>query len=448
MSGGKLSGCVYKMGEPIKTTYVTGFIDLPRLEANASRRPLETYMRVCDGLLSLDIDLVYFGDPAIGKLVEEKRAGMSKKTCVIPIAYEDLPYHKYHDEIAAAIRFNGVMGMRDCRRFTTPYIVTILSKLPFLREVARRNPFGATHFCWIDFGYFHLKEGYPHSFNCMDATLFEDIDRVWSRAGDRFKIQVLLNPAEVWGQQLETLLQRDHNILAGGIMGGNQAAINWAADKQEAIVREALARGMVANEEMILTAVFLRFPERFDINGAYYATILQNFATVRTAPDRALMFISIFAEREGMESLVVDVCWKLLAGYHCRWITLNAEQLADICRIYLRLVSEEKRSYVRKMCYLYGVLLNKEDEGGGIGPVEWVYFNEYDSLYNDIRKVAGPFCLADLIEEAEKTPGCVAFTTRGWLKHTVSSLHASGGYEPGHGIYLLSTLPASELTPP
>jgi hypothetical protein len=401
-------------------------------------------MRVCEGLLGLGIDLVYFGDPAIGKLVEERRAGMSAKTCVIPMTYEELPYYRYHDEIAAAIRTNGVLGVRDCPRFTPSYIVTILSKLPFLQEVARRNPFGATHFCWIDFGYFHLKEGYPHSFWCMDESLFSDIDNVWSRAGDRFKIQVLLNPAGLFGRPLETLFQWDHNILAGGIMGGTPAAIDWVAGEQEATVKDALARGVIANEEMILTAVFLRHAERFDLNGSYYATILQNFATVRTDPDRALTFVSVFAERAGMESLVESVCWKLLAGHHGRWITLNAAQLADVCRIYLRLVREEKRVYVRKMCFLYGV----EGEGEGErDTVQWEYFNEQDSLYNDIRKVAGPFCLADLIEEAEKTPGCVAFTTRGWLKHTVSSLRHSGGYEPGHGIYLLSTLPASEQKP-
>lgn len=430
---------------PIRTTYVTGFIDIKTLEPENNRRTLDQYKRYCTDLLSLDIDLIYFGDAELGHMVAAQRAGKSCGTVIIPMTYTDLYYHKYYDQIMRITDAHGIFGQKHAGKFTPLYITTILSKLPLLQEAARLNPFSATHFCWIDFGYFHLKEGYPHSFYNIDASLFSDIDRLWSRVGEKYRIQAISEMGQyLLNMSKEERMSVDRNMIAGGMMGGTPAAIDWVASEQERMFSNMLAKNIVTSEEMVLLDIFLENPDRFDVNGGYYSTILQNFATVRMSSERVIPMINAFISM-GMRAHAANIAWKLLAGHHMQKHCLNTDEIHQVCMMYLDTVDDDRRPYVRKMCILYGVI---EDDGC---ENTWKYHHECDSLYGDIRKVdRGPMCLADLIEEAEKIDDCVAFTSRGWLKHTVSlPLRESGGYEPGQGIYLRSsTLSASGLPLP
>lgn len=423
---------------------MTGFIDIKSLEPDSNRRTLEQYKQYCADLLSLDIDLIYFGDAEVGEMVAAQRVGKSCGTIIIPMTYTDLYYHKYYERIVSITDTHGIFGQKHAGKFTPLYITTILSKLPLLQEAARRNPFSATHFCWIDFGYFHLKESYPHSFYNIDASLFSDIDRLWPRVGDKYRIQAISEMGQyLLNMSTEERVSADRNMVAGGMMGGTPAAIDWVASEQERVFFDMLSKNIVTSEEMVLMDIFLKYPERFDVYGGYYSTILQNFATSWMSSERVIPMVRAFISM-GMRAHAANVAWKLLAGHHAHKHYLGRDELHQVCMMYMDTVDEARRPYVRKMCILYGVI-----EGDGCENM-WTYHHEYDSLYGDIRKVEGPLCLADLIEEAEKINDCVAFTSRGWLKHTVYlPLHASGGYEPGQGIYLRSsTLPASELLPP
>jgi hypothetical protein len=419
----------------VKTTYVTGFINLPRLEENQSRRQLDTYLRVCQDLLKLDIHLVYFGDPEIGARVAEERAvlGLADATAVIPMTYEELPYYAHQEEITRVVNADGIFGGSEPNRYTPAYVVTILSKVPLLLRAAEKNPFGSSHFCWIDFGYFHLKEAYPHAFYGIDASLFEDIDNLWTDT--HFKIQIITPPDDIFQISEETLLLADRHVFAGGIFGGSVPTLEWIAAEQERRAVAALAKGFIANEEMILTAIFRAHPERFDINAAYYATILQNFGVARMSLTRIMPALHILHANE-KRAHVASICWKLLVGYHRRHIDVGADELGRVCRWYLEVVDDAKRPYVRKMCEFYSVNVNGVGADEAVGLKPWVYNNGFDSLYHDIRKVTGPHCLADLIEAADRTPDCVAFTSTGWLKYAVETpLRYSAGYAPGHGIY-------------
>lgn len=421
----------------VKTTYVTGFINLPRLEENQSRRQLDTYLRVCQDLLKLDIHLLYFGDPEIGARVAEERAalGMAAATTVIPMSYEELPYYVHQEEITRVVNAGGIFGGFQSHRYTPAYVVTILSKVPLLLRAAERNPFGSTHFCWIDFGYFHLKESYPHAFYGIDASLFEDIDNLWTDT--RFRIQIITPSDDIFQIPEETLLLADRHVFAGGMFGGSVPTLEWIAAEQERHAVAALAKGIIANEEMILTAIFRAHPERFDINAAYYATILQNFGVARMSVTRIMPALHILSANK-MWKHVESLCWKLLVGYHRRHIEVGADELGRVCRLYLEAVDDAKRPYVRKMCEFYGIDVSDVRAGDSVDVKPWIYNNGFDSIYNDIRKMTGPYCLADLIEMADRTPGCVAFTSTGWLKYAVESpLRYSAGYAPGQGIYTL-----------
>jgi hypothetical protein len=400
---------------PYSTTYVTGFIDIPALENNTVRRRTEEYFRVSKEFLQQDIALVYFGDPVMAEHVrEERRArGLLEKTVIIPVLYEDLPTYTYHDRIAAIIATNGVFGSKNCSRYTPAYLVTILAKPLLLQQAASLNPFASTHFCWHDFGFFHLKSTYWQPFSKITPSLYTEIDNAWSQTGDRLKIALVSSSYELRDATPEQFCERDRHLVAGAFFGGNATATTVIATAFIRTLEHFLSRDLVINEEGILATLFFADQSMFDVNACYYVTCLPNFASFRSGPERIGLHLNDLFSL-GWYDNVNQIAWKALAGLQQGHIHLTLEELGRLFDIYLKTIPSEKRIYTEWEAADRGIL-----EPVAAESLPWVRIQNADSLYSDIRRIDPPFTLADLYEAAENTPGCIAFTTTGWLKREV-----------------------------
>lgn len=420
------------------TTYVTAFINVPAIEESTTRRQPETYKRVCQPLLQQDINLLYFGDLTMGNHVFEERTrlGFQDKTHIIPISFEELPTHKYLSAIQLAITSNGIMGLPTCSRYTPTYLATILSKTFLLNRAATENPFHTTHFCWHDFGFYHLKETYWSPFQKITPSLYSDIDSTWARAGDRIKIALVapfiglhspvFNPAK--------LCSKDQNIVAGAFFGGNNAAVSWLTVAYTYLLESLLSMNFITNEEGILSQLFVTSPDHFDINANYYVTCLPNFASTRSGPER--LSLQLYdCHKLGWHEQVIQLCWKALAGVQQRYVTYPPHVLRDIFQFYLAALTKIESPDVRYV--KWEATHRKAIETTDSDALPWCYHHGSDSLYNDIRQVPTPFTLADLFREALTTPGCVGFTTSGWLKSKIQIPLRSAGYSPLDGIFVL-----------
>jgi hypothetical protein len=398
------------------TTYVTAFIDIPTLEGSTTRRKADEYIRVSKELLAQDIFLVFYGDATMAEHVRAEREShglLAAKTVIIPMAFTELPTYRYHTDIVAAIATHGIFGAPTCGRFTPAYLVTILAKPLLLQQTASMNPFNTTHFCWHDFGFYHLKSTYWSAFSKITPSLYPEIDRTWS-AAHRIKIGLVKPFAHLLTATPEELCRTDQNVVAGAFFGGDIAAIDWLAHTYATEVESLLYRRLITNEEGVLAAVFARNPSHFDVNACYYTTCVPSFASTRSGPERIGRQLAGI-HKLGWHDHVIQLVWKALAGLQQGHVTYDEESLRYMFTLYLEalaVVNPAKIPFVEAEARHRGILTDASK-------FSWTFAPNTDSQYGDSRQVLPPFTLADLFEAAETTPGCVGFNSNGWLKHTI-----------------------------
>lgn len=81
-------------------TLVTGFLDIGRGDWDIYRRPLETYHKFMETLLTLENNFVVFTDESSYDFVVKTRTklGLMDKTKVHKITLDDLPLYSYINE--------------------------------------------------------------------------------------------------------------------------------------------------------------------------------------------------------------------------------------------------------------------------------------------------------------------------------------------------------------
>lgn len=426
------------MSVTARTTYVTCYINIPALDNNHSRKSPDVYKRVSKEILKEDICLIYFGDHEMANYVRAEREsyGLLHKTHIVPLYFHELPAYKYFD-LVCENRSNPKNAGWETPGYSPYFITTIHSKL-FLLEMVASNPalniFKSDYFAWIDFGLFHLKDSFPYSFNNVNAELYRDIDDTW--LPDRMKIALISPFWEVLDRAMSNadFCAKNRHLTNGAMFGGSRESVLWFAQEAHRTFQKILLDGCLVNEEGLFGRIIVNNPERFDSTACYYATTLPNFATYRSGADRIFIFLDSL-HSAGWHAQIVRICWKALAGLRAHTISLNEEELKKLFVFYLRslaIVAPEKVLYVE-----YEAAFRCADAGLGT-PGPWTYTHGADSVYGDICRVGSVFTLADVFEAALNTPGCVGFTTTGWLKHRIQSPLQFTGYASKEGVFSLS----------
>ena len=413
-----------------KTTYVTCYINIPAIDKNYLRKSPDVYKRVSKEILKEDIHLIYFGDHEMANYVREQRAayGHSAKTHIVPLYFHELPAYKYYNTICTN-RASPLNDAWETPGYSPIFFTTIHSKLFLLEMVASSpylNVFKSEYFAWIDFGLFHLKDSYAHSFQHVNGDLYKEIDESW--LPDRVKIALISPFWEVQDPRMSNkdFCAKNRHLTNGAMFGGSKESLCWFAAEAHKEFSSILADGCLVNEEGLFARILIRNPERFDPVACYYATTLPNFACYRSGPERIFEFLDLLHSL-GWNFAIARICWKALAGHRAHYITLDSAQLKRLFAKYKAAVEPQKVRFVEW----------EEAHWLSTGvSVPWTYTHGADSVFGDIGRVGRIFTLADLFEHALTTEGCVGFTTTGWLKHTLRSPLNYGGYARDEGVFV------------
>jgi hypothetical protein len=302
---------------------------------------------------------------------------------------------------------------------------------------AMLNVFHSDYFAWIDFGLFHLKDGFGYSFQHVNADLYRDIDDTW--LPDRMKIALISPFDEVRDLSMSNadFCVKNRHLTNGAMFGGSRESVLWFAQEAHKTFSSILSDGCLVNEEGLFGRIFVRNPDMFDPAPCYYATTLPNFAVYRSGPERIFLFLN-FLQSIGKHAMIVRICWRVLAGLRAHYISIGTDDLKTIFMFYLRslaIVAPQKVRFVE-----YEAAHRCTGEGlGSVGP--WKYTHGADSVFGDICLIKGRvFTLADVFEAALTTSRCVGFTTTGWLKHRLQSPLQYTGYASKEGVFSLNEI--------
>lgn len=259
-------------GLKAQNTFVTMFINLSKVENNSKRRDPKEYIKHAEKLLSRDIALYMFLEEDMIPLckAEREKHNLGHKTFFKPISFEQLPYYPYYEKIKLNREKNKVInacGFKD----TPSYITTVNSKIALVNQVIQENPFGSTHFAWIDFGLFHIAS---------DKFIAED--HTFDILSDKIKLE-FMQPIE-HDTPLNTHKQytKIYGMIAAGFMTGDITHWKKFLYYFEEEFFKAITLGYGPSEEQVFPVIMIKHPDFFQFYYGKYESILSNYQNQRT----------------------------------------------------------------------------------------------------------------------------------------------------------------------
>lgn len=311
----------------MNSTIVTGFFNLSRFENNnRHNRGPKYYMEKGKELLRRDIQLVIFTEADYVKDIEQLRAQHLDKTKIITLNIANLPYFKYLEKIKENLEIHPIKN--KCPIKDTPgYLVLQMNKLYFLSEVINTNPFGSSHFGWIDFGISHVA-----NFNYVDS------DDIFNKIPNKVSLLQLRNYESALSD-IDGYLSFIRGISAAGFICGDSNHLTWFIQSCEKKYKEIINSGYAASEEMLFPLIFKGNEDKFRFYYGDYKDILSNFVYQRTNIAHISKMITWAIDEECYVS-AFKFGHSLLNSYDNGTLLAEDEQVANV--MYLTYISAYK----------------------------------------------------------------------------------------------------------
>ena len=248
-------------------TLVTAVFDLGRERLTAPfHRDADHYRRHLPAVLAIDLPMVVYCDSKHVELVRSLRG--PRPTVIHPLEPAQLTAHPLYQPVQQIRRNPQWLAQADWLPLSPQaalpdYNPLVMSKPIWLYEQAQRNPFGSTHYYWIDAGISHTVPA-----ELLQAASFIRL------AQQHRRFLLLCYPhdpeREVHGFDAAALAQRagverTRWVARGGFFGGASAYINDVAARYSHHLEQTLAQGLMGTEESILTVQSYAEAELFDL---------------------------------------------------------------------------------------------------------------------------------------------------------------------------------------
>jgi hypothetical protein len=244
-------------------TLVTGAVDIGRGALQGGfARPFDVYCNHLNALLGLNIPMVVYADPLCR--IPESRCERK----FVPVDRATLEGFPYFDRIqvirgSPAWREGASWLAQSPQAALAHYNPLVMSKLLWLADQVRANPFGTRYFAWIDGGIA----------NTVPIDLLEKSLASAGLASYLRKFLLLCFPYRA-GREVHGF---DHGALAhyanvpaiewvarGGFFGGSGDFILEAARLYEVMLSHTLDHGYMGTEESVFTLLAYLHPGVFD----------------------------------------------------------------------------------------------------------------------------------------------------------------------------------------
>lgn len=155
----------------MNTTLVTALYDIGRSDwGPLFTRPMETYLRYLENILSLDTNIVIFIDSTYYDYILKIRSRIDPdltKTRIILKTFEELDtykqfYYKTKEVMNSDFFKNHLIEPHVPEALYPKYNIINFNKVSFIEEVIDKNYFNSDYFMWIDAGFWH--ENFPKEY--------------------------------------------------------------------------------------------------------------------------------------------------------------------------------------------------------------------------------------------------------------------------------------------
>ncbi|HYG26550.1 MAG TPA: WlaTC/HtrL family glycosyltransferase, partial [Caulobacteraceae bacterium] len=248
-------------------TLITAIFDLGRENLEPPfRRDKDHYRRHLPAVLSIDCPMVVYTDAAHVELVRRLRGDRPTRIQTLdPAALARHALYAPTHQIRADPRWLAQAAwLPGSPQAALPaYNPVVFTKPLWLAEQAQLNPFGSSHFYWIDAGLSHTVPG-----NYLNGDAFRRL------AARHDRLLLLAYPyepeREVHGFDAEALarlsgVERTRWVARGGLFGGSAAYVGQVAGRYSHSLEQTLADGLMGTEESLLTLLSYAHADLFEL---------------------------------------------------------------------------------------------------------------------------------------------------------------------------------------
>jgi hypothetical protein len=267
-------------------TLVTAYFDLTKCpdasEGIKGRGPAH-YLKNAASTMSLPYNLVVYCEPATVELLKALRPSyLVSKTRYVVCEFEKLAFDKAGSplkETFASYRKKIEEGRAKNpysfdNRNTASYYLLCMSRYIMLKEVIEENPFGSTHFGWINIcmelmGYKNIQH--------LEEALAVNRDKFSTCYIDYIPEGLVLNTAEYykWGRC----------SMCSGFFTGNAQNMAKVCDLIEDKFLEYLALGYGHADEQLFSAVYFQNKDLFEHYYGDYRQMITNYKYIYEAAE-------------------------------------------------------------------------------------------------------------------------------------------------------------------
>ncbi|XP_033759000.1 protein HtrL-like [Pecten maximus] len=223
------------------------------------------YLTYFSHLLTLKVMLYVFCEGEVAEFVRQNRN--SEDTVIHEVPFKDVECYKFRQSIQRVMRSktfrknNTLLNHPEC--FSADYVIITNSKVSFLKTATERNPFGTSHFVWIDAGYGHGTGIYPENGKWLPAKLL----------GMHRKI-TFIQLRDIAADDDSDLHKGKEPVLNGGFFGGDKWAIEEYYRTYRDVFCACLNKNVVDDDQSIALYTYFRYPSLFEfVRGDWYDAI-------------------------------------------------------------------------------------------------------------------------------------------------------------------------------
>jgi hypothetical protein len=263
---------------PRRLTLVTGLFDLAKREGNPGRRTEADYLRHGEFIFALNQDIAFFAEPESAEVIRARRRahGLLRRTHIFVTSLEAMPAYALADSIREARSRHAVINANPAKD-TPLYIALTWSKFAMLQEAMTVDPFGGTHFAWIDLGIAQVARVR----HCL-------ADGVFSRPSDKVKLLMMKSfaPEDLADRRDYFSYLRGH--VAGGYISAGVSCLRRLCESFQAEALASLEQGYGPSEEQLLPVLAARHPALFEFYYGDYDHIFENYSRTRGSAENLL----------------------------------------------------------------------------------------------------------------------------------------------------------------
>jgi hypothetical protein len=246
------------------TTVVTAYFNLADFpDGTPDLRPRTFYMEKATPTLGVSSPMVIFCDDTCVEDIKAIRGDLPTVYLVKP--FYEYDFYKTHYPIIKANR-EPRAWFYEGTRHTSSYSVMMMFKIVAIQQVYEMNPFGSTHYAWVDFGGSHVMRSVAE---CLPAILENPRPKIsFCYIHYRGSEELTLTSEFAQGGQCG---------VAGGCITIEKDLVPRFYTGMMSIFYEMLTSRLYHSDEHVLTYFHHRYPELCSIYYGDYYSIATNY---------------------------------------------------------------------------------------------------------------------------------------------------------------------------